>query len=692
MSGLSNILGTDVGGTFTDLALVTESGELHCFKVPSIPSRPGAGILNGVDEIQAALQLEGPAWHRMVHTHSSTVATNALIERKGARVGLLVSAGFRDLFELQRLAVPHPMRFDSRRPTPLVPRALVREIGGRLDADGQEIEPLDPDAVVREAGELQSAGVEIAIVVFLHSYRNPAHEQAARDALARSGVKLRVELSSDVWPQAREYERGVLTAINASIRSLVEAYVERLVAGLEERRIETPARIARSNGGAELAASLRERPVVALLSGPAAGVSGAAEVARDAGWEAADLMTVDIGGTSADIGVVRNGRPVLSSEEHVADFPVLIPTVAVSSIGAGGGSIVWLDPTGSLKVGPRSVGADPGPACYGTGSLIPALTDAFLVAGLLEPGQRLAGKLPLQLGAARDALGAIAAQLTCSVEDVADGAIRIAIAMMTAEASNVLARRGVDAPRFRMVAFGGAGPLLGALLAEELSIDTILIPPHPGALSALGAARADLEGDLVQPVYTMMGKLPQERLAELLNGLENTAQQWIAAQTARIPSSGTRTEVAAEMRYDGQGYDVTVPLDRAWLADGDTGRIRAAFHEAHRATYGHANEAAQIWLKELRAHVVGEMPKPRLAPLRTTTGHAHSVTRPIRLFGETIAASVIERSALDATIAGPAIINQMDTTTLVPPGWQARRIAAGALVLERVATEGTPTR
>ena len=266
----------------------------------------------------------------------------------------------------------------------------------------------------------------------------------------------------------------------------------------EDRRIETPARIARSNGGAELAASLRERPVVALLSGPAAGVSGAAEVARDAGWEAADLMTVDIGGTSADIGVVRNGRPVLSSEEHVADFPVLIPTVAVSSIGAGGGSIIWLDPTGSLKVGPRSVGADPGPACYGTGSLIPALTDAFLVAGLLEPGQRLGGKLSLQLAPARDALGAIAAQLTCSVEEVADGAIRIAIAMMTAEASNVLARRGVDAPRFRMVAFGGAGPLLGALLAEELSIDTILIPPHPGALSALGAARADLEGDLVQ--------------------------------------------------------------------------------------------------------------------------------------------------------------------------------------------------
>jgi N-methylhydantoinase A len=685
---VSSILGTDVGGTFTDLAFITESGELHCFKVPSTPSRPGASILSGVDEIQETLKLHGPGWHRTVHTHSSTVATNALIERKGARIGLLVSSGFRDIFELQRLAVPHPMRFDSRRPQPLIPRALVREIDGRLDADGEEVEPLDRAAVVQAARDLQLAGAEMAIVVFLHSYRNPVHERAARDALAQAGVTLRVELSSEVWPQAREYERGVLTAINASIRPMVEGYVDRLVAGLEGHRIETPARIARSNGGAELAGSLLGRPVVALLSGPAAGVSGAAEVARDAGWEAADLMTLDIGGTSADIGIVRGGRAVLSSEEHIADFPVLIPTVAVSSIGAGGGSIIWLDPTGSLKVGPRSVGADPGPACYGTGSLVPALTDAFLIAGLLEPGQRLGGKLPLQLAPAREALAASAAQLASSVEEVADGAIRIAIAMMTAEASNVLARRGVDAPRFRMVAFGGAGPLLGALLAEELAIDAILIPSHPGALSALGAARADLEGDLVQPVYTLLGKVAPTHLTELLCLLETTAQQWIANQTERIPCSGTRTEIAAEMRYDGQGYDVTVPLDRAWLLDGDIARVSAAFHEAHRVTYGHANESAQIWLKELRAHVVGEMPKPRLAPLQATTMAASGSTRTLRLLGQTFSAAVIDRAALEGTVAGPAIINQMDTTTLVPPGWRARRIGAGALVLERVADEG----
>src|SRR5947208_4938718 len=277
---------------------------------------------------------------------------------------------------------------------------------------------------------------------------------------------------------------------------------------------------------------MRQRPVVALLSGPAAGVAGAAAAAADAGWEAADLMTLDVGGTSADIGVIRSGRPVLSSEEHIADFPLLIPTIAVSSIGAGGGSILWLDPTGSLKVGPRSVGADPGPACYGTsGSRTAALTDAFLVAGLLAPGQRLGGKLPLQPEPARAALAALAVPLSMSVEAVADGAVRVAVALMAAEASNVLARRGVDAPRFRMVAFGGAGPLVAALLAEEIGIDAILVPPFPGGLSALGAARADLEGDLVEPVYERLGAPGPAALGRVTAKLEARAAAWIAGKT-----------------------------------------------------------------------------------------------------------------------------------------------------------------
>ena len=321
-------LGTDVGGTFTDLVFYTGSGEICCFKVPSTPSRPGASILDGIDEIRETLGLDAAAWRRLCHTHSSTVATNALIERKGARIGMLVSAGFRDLFELQRLAIPHPMRFDSRRPLPLVPRAMVREVRGRIGADGGEIEPLDAEGLLAAARALVAAGVERAIVVFVHSYRNPAHERAAERLVAEHRIPLALELSSAVWPQAREYERAVLTAVNAGIRPIVEGYIERLEQGLAARAIPTPARIARSNGGAELAATMRQRPVVALLSGPAAGVAGAAAAAEDAGWLTADLMTLDVGGTSADIGVIRGGRPVLSAEEHIADLPLLAITLA----------------------------------------------------------------------------------------------------------------------------------------------------------------------------------------------------------------------------------------------------------------------------------------------------------------------------------------------------------------------------
>jgi N-methylhydantoinase A len=678
-------LGTDVGGTFTDLVFYAGSGELHCVKVPSTPSRPGASILDGIDEIRGMLG-PGASWEGLSHTHSSTVATNALIERKGACIGMIVSSGFRDLFELQRLAIPHPMRFDSRRPVPLVPRALVREVGGRIGADGAEIDPLSETDVLAAADELLGLGCEIAVVVLLHAYRNPTHEQAVRAAVEKAGLTLRLELSSEVWPQAREYERAVLTAINASIRPIVEGYVERLDAGLAERKITAPARVARSNGGAELAATMRRRPVVALLSGPAAGVAGAAAAALDAGWDNADLLTLDVGGTSADIGVIRGGRPVLSAEEHIADFPLLLPTIAVSSIGAGGGSILWLDPAGSLKVGPRSVGADPGPACYGVkGSTIPALTDAFLVAGLLAPGQKLGGKLPLQMEPARAALETLATPLGLSIEETADGAIRVATALMAAEAASVLARRGVDAPHFRLVAFGGAGPLTGAMLAEEIAIDSILIPPFPGALSALGAARADLEGDLVEPVYERLGALAPAALARTTRGLQARAQTWLAEQSAALTITGSRVELAADMRYDGQGYDVTVALKPEWLDGRDYAPIRAAFHAAHRATYGHANEGGEIWLKELRAHVTGATPKPAIVPVRPPAGEGGASSRTVRLFGRELTASVHDRAALvvGIDIPGPAIIDQMDTTTWIPESWSGRVVASGALLLER---------
>lgn len=681
-------IGTDVGGTFTDLVFCTASGDLHCFKLPSTPAQPGESILTGVDEIRRALQPPDETWQEAHHTHSSTVATNALIERRGARIGLITTAGFRDLFELQRLAIPHPMRFDSRRPEPLVPRERVHEVRGRIGPDGKEIQPLDEAGLLEAARALAAQGAQIAVVAFIHSYRNPAHERQARDLVERHGIDLRMELSSDIWPQAREYERAVLTAINASVRPIVEAYVQRLTEGLSERGLATPARVARSNGGAELARTMRDRPVAALLSGPAAGVAGAADAAGDAGWESADLMTLDVGGTSADIGVIRDGRPVLSSEELVGDFPVLIPTVAVSSIGAGGGSIIWIDQAGSLKVGPASVGADPGPACYGSGSTTPALTDAFLVAGLLTAGQRLGGKLALQLGPAQRALATVGRKLRLTEAQVADGAIRIATAMMAAEATRVLARRGVDAPRFRMVAFGGAGPLMAALIAEEIAIDTILVPPFPGALSALGAARADIAGDLVRPVYTRLHQLPPAALLAAYEALQAEADAWIADQSAGADVGPFRTAYTAEMRYEGQGYDVPVAIDHAWLANGDRESIAAAFHAAHRAVYGHATEANEVWLKELRVHLTGTIPRPRVRAVRIRDARPPG-RRPVRLFGRTMEAAVLGRTAIDAgdVVRGPAILSQMDTTTFIPPGWQASLAPSGALLLRHTETD-----
>lgn len=679
-------LGVDVGGTFTDLAFYTQSGELHCFKVPSTPATPGVSTLDGIDEVRATLGLGDEAWRRLHHTHSSTVATNALIERRGAPIGMLTTDGFRDLFELQRLAIPHPMRFDSRRPKPLVRRALVGEAVERIDAEGRELTPLDELGVVAAATRLRDAGCEIIVICFLHSYRNPEHERQARAVIEAEVPGVRVELSSDVWPQAREYERATLTAVNAYIRPTVEHYLDQLLAGLAKRGIETPARTARSNGGMELAATMRNRPVVALLSGPAAGVTGAAAAALDAGWSAADLMTVDVGGTSADIGVIRQGRPVLSSEEHVADFPMLIPTIAVSSIGAGGGSEIWLDETGSLKVGPRSVGADPGPACYGVRDAgIAALTDAFLVAGLLAPGQRLGGKLALQLAPAEKALRKLGEPIGWDVHQVADGAIQVAIAMTAAEATNVLARRGVDVPDFRMVAFGGAGPVIAALLAEEIYIGEVLIPPTPGALSALGAARADLEGDLVRPVYQLAGQIEPAALGAALADLAGQVDAWIAEETSTLAVSGTLVEYAADMRYDGQGYDVTVPLEIEWLRRGDLDAIADSFHEAHQATFGHRNDDARIWLKELRAHVMGHVAKPVAAPVAAAEPVAPVGVRPIRLHGKSMAAYVYRRQdvRVDEVVAGPAIVEQMDTTTLVPPGWEATALGSGAMVLRQ---------
>ncbi|MCY3640484.1 MAG: hydantoinase/oxoprolinase family protein [Gammaproteobacteria bacterium] len=548
------------------------------------------------------------------------------------------------------------------------------------------MEALDAESAVCAARRLQAQGCEILVVCFLHSYRNPAHERAARTAIEQALPELAVELSSDVWPQAREFERATLALVNAHIRPAVERQVALLVSGMAERGVRTPARGARSNGGMELLATMAERPVTALLSGPAAGVAGAAAAAADAGWPAADLMTLDVGGTSADIGVVRRGRPVLSAQERVADFPILVPTVAVSAIGAGGGSIIDADATGALKIGPKSTGADPGPACYGLGDgKVAAMTDAFLIAGLLNPERPLGGRLTLQAERGRQALAAVGRKVGLPAEQVADGAIQVATAMLAAESTSVLARRDVDLSRFRMVAYGGAGPLVAALVAEAAYVNCVLIPPVPGTLSALGAAQADLEGDFVQPAYRNLADLDAPALAEAFHAIRSQSAAWLEQEATSLAVQRTIVEYTAEMRYEGQGYDVTVSLEEDWLAEGDAEAIRRAFHDAHERTFGHRHDDAAVWLQELRAHLTGYLPTPAPAVAAVAERTPAPTARTIRLRGDQVEARVFAREGIAANsrIAGPAIVEQMDTTTLVPDGWVLTLADNGALIVTR---------
>ncbi|HTX63414.1 MAG TPA: hydantoinase/oxoprolinase family protein, partial [Acidimicrobiales bacterium] len=479
--------------------------------------------------------------------------------------------------------------------------------------------------------------------------------------------------SSSLWPQAREYERATLACINALVRPAIEGHLDELEKGLAGRGIRSRLNVARSNGGCEATHSLRARPANALLSGPAAGVAGAAVVAEQAGWGGADLLTLDVGGTSADIGVIRGGSVVLSSEEHVGEFPILLPTVAVSSIGAGGGSVIWFDHQGGLRVGPRSVGSYPGPACYGrsTGGE-PSLTDAFVEVGLIGDDQSLGGKIPVRAELAHAALEAVGRAPGWSAGEIASGAIDIAVARMVAEATRVLARRGIDAPLFRMVAFGGAGPLLAALVCAEIGIGEILVPHKPGALSAFGAAHADIEGDLLLPVYRKVSELTTAELCGLAARLSGDVAVWAATQREAAEILATSVRFSADMRYDGQGFDVAVPVDEPVLERGDVQTIVAAFHSAHRAAFGHADERAEVWVKELRAHVVCATAKPKVSGFVDPDLPGLPPSRGVDLRGARGDVRVLARGRLSPgdTLEGPLIVEQLDTTTYVPPGWR----------------------
>ncbi|HKQ64783.1 MAG TPA: hydantoinase/oxoprolinase family protein [Methylomirabilota bacterium] len=677
-------LGIDIGGTFTDFALFdTETGELLGLKVPSTPHEFAEAVRVGL----ARLADEHGVEPREIGTvvHGTTIAVNTLIQRTGARLGLLVTEGFRDVLELQRLRLTNPFDLHGSRPLPLIPRARVAEVRERLRADGRVDTPLDEKAV-REAVQQLTTGQPIdgLVISLLHSYKNPAHERQARAVAEAASPGLPVTASSDVWPQAREYERTALAVVDAYVQPKVRRYLEGFEKALAARGAPAMPHVTKSNGGIMPVAAARSQTAATLLSGPASGVIGAAYVASRAGLP--NIITLDVGGTSADMAVVENARPRVSTSEHIGGVPVMMPVVGVSAIGAGGGSVAWVDDVGLPKVGPQSTGAAPGPACYGRGGKDATLTDAFLVSGFLDPERFLGGRMPLDRSLAEAAIARFAGRLGMTPDEAAESIVRVAVSNMYAEFTKILSRAAVDPRDFALVAFGGAGPVVGALVAREVGIPTVFVPRSPGTLCALGALSADIVNDAVRTVHTRIepALLEADALRRQYEALRAELGEWLERFGAGSGPAAFRH--AADMRYVGQSYEIDVPVELDWLAPGGGASVLAAFHRAHERAFGHADREAPAEIVNLRVQLRAERPRVPLVELPAgSAAPAPRTTRRIWLDGRPTEARVFDRAALGrgARLRGPAIVEQPDTTVLVPDGHVGEVDRFGNLLLRR---------
>jgi N-methylhydantoinase A len=639
------------------------NGQTFVLKEPSSLS-PVEAVVEGIRELEERLGIRGAQIGYFAH--GTTIGVNTLLQRSGARVGVLTTRGFRDVLELRRLRLPSAQDFFTPRPRSLVPRRLVQEVDERMLANGQAYRPIQRDDVLQAVEQLITQDVEAVAVCFLHAYRNAAHEQAARNWIEARWPELYVCTSAEVWAQQREYERFLISVMNAHIGSRMREYLGSLQGALAERGVTCRVFSTKSNGGVMTAANASERPVETLLSGPASGVIGSAFLGKLIGEPR--LITLDIGGTSADMSVI-DGEVAHSTENTVGEFPVIMPAVDVSSIGAGGGSLAWVDREGVLKVGPRSAGAVPGPACYGRGGLEPTVTDAYVVSGILNPSGFLGGTLTLRPELSHQALERLGQQIGLNAPATADAILRVTTSMLYAELLPELARRGADIRDFSLLAFGGAGPTHAFMAARELPIQRVIIPTTPGTMCALGCLVADLRADFVSTIWQDCADLSTADLRSAFASLDEQAMRWLHDQAVDVEQ--TYLVRSADMCYVGQSFDINVPLSEELTLSGAVTR----FHERHTAIYGHSDASAAVRLMTARVQVVGVTPKPQLGHIATdglSAAASERQSREVRENGSTVLAQVFARSALRPgdSIRGPAIIEQYDTTTYVPDGFE----------------------
>ena len=685
-------LGVDVGGTHTDLVLLdTSDGSLAVEKVATTPANPAAGVLRGIENIAARgvdlAEIE-------FFSHGTTITTNALLEMRGAKVGLLITRGYNAVQEVQNQARDtNPFDYFYQKPQPIAPQSLTRQIPGRIDYTGAELEPLDEDAVRRAAAELRAAGVAAIAVCYLFSYMNRSHEQRTSALVAEVFPGAHISLSSEVLPRIREWPRLSATLLNAYLAPVLTRYIADLGQGLDRVGVHTQQRfLMQSNGGVMpfRAAVLGHKTVHSLLSGPAAGARASADLGRDDTLRG--LVTLDMGGTSADIAFIEDATPLEVTEGTVARRQLDIPALDLTSISAGGGSIVWIDRAGFLNVGPQSAGADPGPVCYGRGGSQPTVTDADLVCGFLNPGYFLGGSQRLDVEAARVALERqVARPMQMTLAQAAAGVRRIVDMRMADEIRVFAARRGVDLTDFMLLPFGGAGAVHAAAVAEELGMRRIIVPQRPGAFSALGLLCTDVLHDYIRSELKPLAQLDPAHAEAMFREIEADAATELREEGLDPAQASFEREL--DLRYAGQGYELRVPLAglrRDALDPAAIAKARQGFDEQHARIHGHAaaEKAVELVSYRLRVRVTVPKYKPQVfAAGEPAPPGADAVKgrRPVLFSAEAATDTVIiDRDALavGTRLVGPAIVEQFDATTVVPRGWTASVDRYKNLVLE----------
>ncbi|AUX79579.1 MULTISPECIES: hydantoinase/oxoprolinase family protein [Sinorhizobium] len=663
-------IGVDIGGTFIDFcALETQSGRVASLKVLTTPDDPGAELMTGLSLLADREELDPAAISRFVH--GTTVGINTVIQRRGVSLALLTNAGFEDVLELARLRMPDVYSLFCSRPDQLIARDMIFGIPARLRADGTEALAPDLSAVARAAARAKSKGAAGVIVSLLHSWRNDAQEEAVRAEIERVAPELFVFTSSEVWPVIREYERTTTAILNGYVHPRVAGYLTALEHKLASRGVTAPALLTKSNGGVMDAAEGKRSCVQMLLSGTASGVIGAAWLARRAGER--HILTLDIGGTSADFALIIDGEPQFGTGELIGEFPLHIPSVSVSSIGIGGGSIASVDAHGVLRVGPESAGSTPGPACYGRGGQHATVTDAMAVCGWLGHSQMAYGQLQIDVSLARAAVASLAEQIGRTPEQAAQAILDVAISEMFVEVEKLASRAGVDLREFTLMPFGGGGPMLGAFLAREFRMAKVIGPPRPGVVSALGGLVADLRGDFIRTVFTELTRDALPLLQGSLDYLSVEGRSWLAKQ-GHVGSA--TLNLAADMRYVGQSFEIEVPILASWLEEGDIDAIEQAFHAMHARLYDFHDADGEIEIVNLRLAAIGAGPMLELAVEAQVEEAEMKPERHIPVFiGKAIAdIGLYRRDRLrpGGHFSGPAIVAQEDTTFAIPPGTEVK--------------------